>query len=219
MIQPTRRNSRKVAPWRLPALACVALASAAWCPAVCAEGAGIQPPEAFLGPGPSGRLVLVHPPQIMLSIVTEPVTAGPRGPARGRPDDSAWQEQTAEQLLHAGGPARKEIRFHAAATTGEVDAADRMYVIVASNAPSWRVVAQATDLIGPAGTIPADRLSTSHWLSRGAYANLGAPIEVATGGVQPPRIVNLMHFRARIEPTDRAGTYTGRVEVTGLISP
>lgn len=214
-----RRDPRHTIPTALCVLIMAALALAAPGPWALADDEGVQPPQAFAGPGPSGQLLLDYPPQILLSIVTEPVTGAPRGPARDRPDDAAWQEQAAGRILHDGGPARKEIRFHAGGMTGEVDAADRMFVVVASNAPSWRVVAHATDLTGPPGTIPADRLSTSHWHSRGAYHSLGAPVEVATGGAQPPRVVNVMNFRARIEPTDRAGTYTGKIEVTGLISP
>lgn len=195
------------------------VAALACCGAAAEEDVdGIQPGEQFTGAGPSGPLRLHCPPRIMVCVYTEPVTDRRSGrPPDALPPDA--QERLADQLLNQPGGGSKEIRFRASGGTEDVDALDRLYVVVASNARHWRVVAEATDLVAEEAVIPAHRLSTRHWNSGGAYLSLGAPIEVATGGRQKPRVVNTMYFRARIEAGDRRGTYTGKINFTGLICP
>ena len=179
---------------------------------------GLQPAGAFRGAGPSGELVLCCPPQIMLCIFTQPIGDRP-GAAPLRPRDIGGREQLAEALIQGASGDSKHIRFMATGGSQDVDALDMLYLVVASNANRWRVVAQATDLVGAKGVLPANRLSTCHWHSGGAYVNLGPPIEVAAGGIQPPAVVNAMYFRARVEAGDPAGNYSGKLSFTGLICP
>jgi len=179
-----------------------------------------EPVAAATLPGPvsTGELTLCCPPRLLLAVFTVPVGSQVTT-SREDPKSVTWQETTAGAVLEDMLDCEKLIRFSAALPGQDVDALDRAFVVVACNAPQWRVIADASDLVGEGGVVPAGRLSTRHWNSGGAYESLGQTVEVAAGGMQWPRVVNVMDFRARVEMTDPAGTYAGRLQFTGLISP
>jgi len=147
--------------------------------------------------------------------LTVPATQG--AATAGAPSPQQ-QEALTGQLLSEGGNPQNIIRFEAAGGVWDVAALDKLYVFVAANT-RWRATAQATALTGDAGVLPADRLSARHWYSGGQYVNLSAPLPVASGGRQVLRLVNTLYFRAHLEPADRAGTYHGTLQFTGLIAP
>lgn len=132
---------------------------------------------------------------------------------------SGQATQLVQKLLDGSQKCESRIRFEATGGAQDVDALDELYLVVASNTKHWKVVATQSDLQSDVGVFPASRLSTRHWNSGGQFVGLGAPIQVATGGRQNSCVVNVMSFRAHIEPGDRAGTYAGKIEFTGLVCP
>jgi len=183
--------------------------------ALSAEAAdGLQPAEAFSGSGPVGVVELDDPPQIMLGLFTVPMPGAPGL----SPSDTAGAEALAQELMSGQLPSGLAINFSSVGGVETVAAADRLYLVVASNA-QWQVVATTTDLAGMDVAVPASSLASTHWYSSGVPEPLGSPILAGQGGSQPPRVSNIMDFQAQIDLDVKAGNYSGSITFAGWAIP